>query len=70
MKRKTIGDAINEKAQQYIAMYDRFCKDPIDGTDPATLAKHDLVMEIYINEEALEIVKAHIVEVESENSNV
>lgn len=64
--RHTIGDAIRTKGAQYIEIYDKLCIDPVPGTDAAMLAKHDLTIAIFINEEALKLLLCHIAKCENE----
>jgi len=61
----TINEAIQARAQQYIELFERLRANPIEGVNP-NIATHDLWRAVYVNEEALRIVEAHIAKVESE----
>lgn len=57
-KRKTINDAINEKAGLYIALYDSLVS---RGAENASgMAKLDLELVVRINQEALVKLERHI----------
>ena len=62
--KKTIGQAIDELAQEYIELYKKLKQDE-SLEDPAGLAVLDLWNRAYIAREAQKIVEAHIAKDES-----
>lgn len=60
----TIGEAIDKKAQEYIELYESFRADETFHDQAASLAKHDLIVQGYIYQEALVKVKRYIASAE------
>jgi hypothetical protein len=56
----TIGERIDKLTEEYIALYESLKKDPVLADKAAMLAKHDLIIQRYTADAALDNLSQHI----------
>lgn len=57
---QTIGETVDAKTSQYTALYDRLAQDPQFRDSASALATHDLAIQRYVADEALQRLEAYI----------